>query len=373
MTRQTRIPCVLMRGGTSKGAYFLAADLPADPALRDRVLLRVMGSPDARQIDGLGGADPLTTKVAIVGPASRADADIDYLFAQVMVDEPVVDVSPNCGNMLAGVGPFAIEAGLFPAADPETRVRIHMVNSANVCEVVIRTPGGFVAYDGEASIDGVPGTAAPVMAHFLDTAGSACGALLPTGNTVDVIDDVPCTLIDNGMPVVVMKARDLGRTGYEDRARLNADTELKARLERIRLHAGPLMNLGDVKNKAVPKMCLIAPPAHGGAVSTRCFIPHVCHATIGVLAAVTIATACALPGSVADGVAAVPEGDAKLMSVEHPTGEVTVSLELDPDANVPVVRRAGLLRTTRRLMEGHALIPADVWGGKSSGPRAAAE
>ena len=196
-----------MRGGTSKGAYFAAADLPADAALRDRVLLRVMGSPDPRQIDGLGGADPLTTKVAIVGPASRPDADIDYLFAQVVVDEPVVDISPNCGNMLAGVGPFAIEQGLFPAGDPETRMRIHMVNSANVCEVTIPTPGGAVAYDGDAHIDGVPGTAAPVMISFLDTAGSACGALLPTGNVIDEIAGVPCTLIDNGMPVVVMDAR----------------------------------------------------------------------------------------------------------------------------------------------------------------------
>jgi 4-oxalomesaconate tautomerase len=373
MSEQTKIPCVLMRGGTSKGTYFLASDLPAPRELRDRVLLRVMGSPDPRQIDGLGGADPLTTKVAIVGPSSRPDADIDYLFAQVVVDEPTVDISPNCGNMLAGVGPFAIEAGLFPASDPVTRMRIHMVNTQNVCEVTIRTPSGTVTYDGDARIDGVPGTAAPVMIDFLDTAGSTCGALLPTGNVVDVIDGIPCTLIDNGMPVVVMDARRFGRTGFEDRDAMNNDAELKAAIESIRLKAGPLMNLGDVTLKVVPKMCLVAPPAHGGAVTTRCFIPHVCHATIGVLAAVTIATACALPGSAADGIAVVPDGASKLMSVEHPTGEVTVGLDLEGGANAPVVRRAALLRTTRRMMEGFALVPADVWDGRSGLDRRAAE
>jgi 4-oxalomesaconate tautomerase len=373
MTQQTRVPCVLMRGGTSKGAYFLASDLPADRALRDRVILRIMGSPDPRQIDGLGGADPLTTKVAIVGPSSRPDADIDYLFAQVVVDEPTVDISPNCGNMLAGVGPFAIEAGLFPANDPETRIRIHMVNSANVCEVILQTPGGKVTYDGDAKIDGVPGTAAPVLTKFLDTAGSTCGALLPTGNVVDEIEGVPCTLIDNGMPVVVMDAKHFGRTGYEDRDAMNRDTELKAAIEKIRLKAGPMMNLGDVTDKVVPKMCLIAPPKHGGVVMTRCFIPHVCHATIGVLAAATIATACALPGSAAQGIAQVSEGTNKLMSIEHPTGEVTVGLELEPGANLPVVRSAALLRTTRRLMEGYALVPAALWDGRSGLARQAAE
>ena len=373
MTQQTRVPCVLMRGGTSKGAYFLASDLPADRALRDRVILRIMGSPAPRQIDGLGGAEPLTTKVAIVGPSSRPDADIDYLFAQVVVDEPTVDISPNCGNMLAGVGPFAIEAGLFPANDPETRIRIHMVNSANVCEVILQTPGGKVTYDGDAKIDGVPGTAAPVLTKFLDTAGSTCGALLPTGNVVDEIEGVPCTLIDNGMPVVVMDAKHFGRTGYEDRDAMNRDTELKAAIEKIRLKAGPMMNLGDVTDKVVPKMCLIAPPKHGGVVMTRCFIPHVCHATIGVLAAATIATACALPGSAAQGIAQVSEGTNKLMSIEHPTGEVTVGLELEPGANLPVVRSAALLRTTRRLMEGYALVPAALWDGRSGLARQAAE
>ncbi len=283
---QTKIPCVVMRGGTSKGPYFLAGHLPADRARRDRVLLAVMGSPDRRQIDGVGGGDPLTSKVAIVSPSGRDHTDVDYLFAQVVVDEPTVDVSPNCGNMLAGVGPFAIEQGLVPASDPETRVRIHMVNSGSLCEAVIRTPGGIVTYDGDARIDGVPGTGAPILLNFLDTAGATCGMLLPTGRLRDEVGGVPVTCIDNGMPVVLIEARALGRTGYESPEALDGDDDLKARLEAIRLELGPMMGLGDVAGKVVPKMSLIAPPLNGGAVTTRTFIPHVCHAAIGVLGAV---------------------------------------------------------------------------------------
>lgn len=363
---QTPIPCVLMRGGTSKGAFFLAADLPEDVATRDRVLQAVMGSPDPRQIDGVGGADPLASKVAIVSPSAHPEADVDYLFAQVVVDEPKVDVSPNCGNMLAGVGPFAIEQGLVDVRGEESRVRIRMVNSNSLCEAVIRTPGGRVAYDGAARIDGVPGTAAPVVLNFLDTAGSACGSLLPTGEVRDEIEGVGVTCIDNGMPVVVIAAKDLDRTGLESRDALNQDTELKARLEAIRLKAGPMMNLGDVADKVVPKMTLVAAPASGGAVVTRTFIPHVCHAAIGVLGAVSVATACVLEGSVAHELAVVPESAAKLLSIEHPTGEFSVQLETGTDAGGALtLKGAGLLRTTRRLFEGNALVPASVWKGES--------
>jgi 4-oxalomesaconate tautomerase len=360
-----------MRGGTSKGPFFLASDLPADVETRDRVLLAAMGSPDSRQIDGVGGADPLTSKVAIVGPSARPGIDVEYLFAQVVVNEAKVDVTPNCGNMLSGVGPFAIESGLVTATHPETRVRILMVNSGMAAEAIIQTPGGVVEYEGEARIDGVPGIAAPIPISFLDTEGSACGALLPTGRVRDEIDGVPVTLIDNGMPVVVMTAESLGRTGYETKQALDADAELKARIESIRLGAGPMMNLGDVTGKVVPKMCLVAPPRHGGAVMTRCFIPHVCHSTLGVLAAVTIGTACVLPGSVAAPVATLPPGSRKVLSVEHPTGEFSVDLLLGGDAAAPKVERAALLRTARRLFEGHVLVPATVWDGKRY--RAAAE
>ena len=374
MAKQTRIPCVIQRGGTSKGPYFLASDLPSDPALRDRVLLAIMGSPDARQIDGLGGANPLTSKVAIVSKSATDGIDLDYLFCQVKVDQPMVDVTPNCGNMLAGVAPFALEHGLVPATDGRTTLRIHMVNSGNLCDVHIRTPDGHVTYDGDARIDGAPGTSAPVLIDFLDTAGSACGSLLPTGNVVDEIDGVKITCIDNGMPAVVLKAADVGATGYESRDALNADDALKKRIESIRLQIGEAMNLGDVAEKVVPKMCLVSPPAQGGTINTRCFIPHVCHASIGVLAAVTVGTACVLPGSTAYDIAEAPDGAAKLISVEHPSGEFSVELETGTPVNgIPQIERAALLRTTRRLMEGYALVPADIWDGRTGLLAAAAE
>lgn len=364
---QTKIPCVLMRGGTSKGPYFLASDLPSDPALRDAVLLAVMGSPDIRQIDGVGGADPLTSKVAIVSaPSTRPDCDVDYLFAQVVVNEATVDISPNCGNMLAGVGPFAIEQGIFPAQDGETVVRIHMVNSGDKAVARVKTPGGEVEYDGDARIDGVPGSSAPIMIDVEETAGSFCGALFPTGNRIDVIDGIDCSLMDNGMPVVAMRAKDLGRTGYETRDQLNADEELKARLESIRLKAGYLMNLGDVTDKVVPKMFLLSEPKDGGAINTRSFIPKVAHANIGVLAAVTVATACVFPGTVADGLAQVPDGARKLLELEHPTGYFSVEIEVSGSKDEPKIERAALLRTARRLFEGKVLIPGDVWDGKTS-------
>jgi 4-oxalomesaconate tautomerase len=359
----TRVPCVLMRGGTSKGPFFRADDLPGDIETRDRVLLAAMGSPDARQIDGVGGADPLTSKVAIVSPSARPGIDVDYLFAQVVVDQAKVDVTPKCGNMLSGVGPFAIETGMVKPAHPETRVRIFMVNSGMAAEAVVQTPNGRVEYEGGARIDGVPGTAAPIPIGFLDTEGSACGSLLPTGNVRDEIDGIPVTLIDNGMPVVLMTAESLGRTGYESKKELDADTELKARLESIRLKAGPMMNLGDVTGAVVPKMTLVAPPLHGGAIMTRCFIPHVCHSTLGVLAAVTIGTACVLPGSVAAPLAVLPPGLRKVLSVEHPTGEFSVELALGGPADAPKVERAALLRTARRLFEGHLCVPSAVWDG----------
>jgi len=363
---QTKIPCVLMRGGTSKGPFFLASDLPADTALRDAVLLAAMGSPDNRQIDGVGGADPLTSKVAIVGPPTRDDCDVDYLFAQVVVDEATVDVSPNCGNMLAGIAPFAVEQGLFEAQGDETTVRIHMVNSGDRAIARIQTPGGEVEYEGDATIDGVPGSSAPIWIDVEDPSGSFCGALLPTGNPSDVIDGIECTLMDNGMPVVAMRAADLGRTGYETRDELNADEELKARLESIRLKAGHLMNLDDVTDKVVPKMFLLAPPRAGGAICTRSYIPKVAHASVGVLAAVTVATACVMPGTAAYDLAVRPEGSRKLLMLEHPTGDFPVELELSWLDDSPTIERAALLRTARRLFEGVILVPRSVWDGKAT-------
>jgi 4-oxalomesaconate tautomerase len=356
---QTRIPCLLMRGGTSKGAYFLASDLPAQPEQRDRVLLAVMGSPDPRQIDGLGGADPLTSKVAIVRPSQREDADVDYLFAQVLVDEPRVDYGQNCGNILAGVGPFAIERGLVAVCGEVTLVRIFMENTGQIAVARVPTPGGRVEYAGDARIDGVPGSAAPLVVEFEDVAGSSCGALLPTGNARDRFDGIEVTCIDNGMPVVLLRAEDLGRSGYESREALDADGELKARLESIRLQAGPRMKLGDVRLRNVPKMCLIAPARSGGAISTRSFIPHRCHASIGVFGAVSAATACLVEGSVAAPVARIPGGELQRLSVEHPSGEFTVELRLRDGE----LAGCGLMRTARLLFDGQVCVPAALWAG----------
>ena len=341
------IPCLWMRGGTSKGAYFLASDLPSDVAARDDLLLRIMGSPDPAQIDGIGGADPLTSKVAILSPPTRDDADVDYLFLQVFVDQALVSDAQGCGNILAGVGPAAIERGLVAVQGDETPVRIHMRNTGEVALAKVATPNGRVSYAGDARIDGVPGHHAPVPLMFENTAGSMCGSLLPSGQAVDVIDGIACTLIDNGMPCVILKAQDLGVTGSESREELDANADLKARVEAIRLQAGPMMNLGDVTEKSVPKMTLVSAPSAGGVISTRSFIPHRCHATIGVFAAVSVATACTLPNTPAADVAVLPEGET--FAIEHPTGAAEVLIERDSSGEVTC---AGTLRTARKLFDG---------------------
>lgn len=357
---QTPIKTLFMRGGTSRGPFFIESDLPTDRETRDKVLLAVMGSPDRRQIDGLGGAHPLTSKVGIVRKSTVPGVDLDFLFAQLQPDKDTVDTTPNCGNMLAAVVPFALETGLIQAQGDTTTLRVLTLNTDMQCDITVQTPGGRVSYSGDARIDGVPGTSAPIKINFLDTAGSVCSGLLPTGNVKDVIDGVEVTCIDNGMPLVIFRAEAVGRTGYESVADLNADTELKARIEKLRIACGHAMGLGDVTAKNYPKMTLIAPPREGGSLTTRSFIPHVCHDAIGVLAAVTVATACVLRGSVTEGVAVVPEGSVKQISVEHPTGEFSVELEVDP-ANQQNVTRAALLRTARLIMRGEVMVPTSVW------------
>jgi 4-oxalomesaconate tautomerase len=341
--------CMWMRGGTSKGGYFLASDLPDDTAARDALLLRVMGSPDARQIDGMGGANPLTSKVAVIYAADRDDCDIEYLFLQVFVDRELVSDAQNCGNILAGVGAFAIERGLVPVSGDTTDVRIFMRNTGQVATASIATPGGQVSYAGGESIDGVPGSAAPVPLVFDDVAGSMCGALLPTGNEVDLVEGVQVTMIDNGMPIVALRAADMGITGYETPTELDGNDDLKARLETLRLACGHLMNLGDVTEKSVPKMTMVASARHGGAFMTRSFIPHRCHDTIGVFAAVSAATAALLPASPVASIAQIPQGARKVMAVEHPNGATACVLECDEDDNV---LKAGMMRTTRKLFDG---------------------
>lgn len=347
------VPCTWMRGGTSKGAYFLKSDLPADEKQRDALLLSIMGSPHPMQIDGIGGADPLTSKVAVISKSTRADADIDYLFLQVFIDQPVVTDKQNCGNILAGVAQFAVEKGLAESMDGKTELSVYMVNSEQIATVTIETPGGQVTYNGEASIDGVPGTAAPVLENFPDAAGATCGSLLPTGNAVDVIDGIEVTCIDGGMPVVIIRAGDLDISGDESREVLDANEALKSRLESIRLEAGPRMSLSDVSELSIPKMTLVSPPKGGGTIATRTFIPHRCHASIGVLGAVSVATACLLPGTPAAQLAQLQSGDDKLVSVEHPSGETSVLMNVSFDNDVLEVGKAAIVRTARKLFEGH--------------------
>ncbi len=371
---QTAIPCYFMRGGTSRGPFFLASDLPTDVATRDAVLLAVMGSPDRRQIDGLGGANPLTSKVGIVNKSSTPGVAVDFLFAQLQPDKDTVDTTPNCGNMLAAVLPFAIERGLVAVQGDTTTARVLTLNTDMQCDVTVQTHGGQVNYTGDARIDGVPDGAAPITINFLDTAGSVCAGLLPTGqvrNSITVTGEgfepftLDVTCIDNGMPLVLFKASDVGRTGYETVAELNADDDLKCRIEALRLQISLKMGLGDVASKNYPKMTLIAAPRDGGSITTRSFIPHVCHDAIGVLAAVTVGTACVLKGSVCDGVAQMLPGVEPTVSVEHPTGEFSVALGLDPN-NPQNVTKAALLRTARLIMRGEVMVPARLWSGPSA-------
>lgn len=350
------IPTVLMRGGTSKGLFFLKDDLPADAATRDRVLLAAMGSPDPRQIDGMGGGHPLTSKVAVVSRSTDPAADIDYLFLQVAVDESRVSDSQNCGNMLAGVAQFAIEAGLIKATKETSKVRVRMLNTDGIALVTVCTPDGQVTYAGDAAIDGVPGTAAAVLIDFAAVAGTSCGALLPTGRVINQIDGADVTCIDNGMPVVLLNAADFGKSGAESPETLEADGELKQRLESIRRQAGKAMNLGDVTHKTVPKMSLLSAPLGRGHIATRTFIPHRVHQAIGVLGAASVAAGCLIPGSVAQRLVDNPPVGHVL--VEHPTGSFAVDIELEQRGETFEVTRSALLRTARKLMAGEVFLPA---------------
>ena len=351
------IPCTIMRGGTSKGLFFHADDLPTAVAVRDRVLLAALGSPDPRQIDGLGGAHPLTSKVAVISKSHRADADVDYLFLQVAVDKPQVSDSQNCGNLLAAVGPWSIENGLVPVSGDTTAVRIHMVNTQSLAVARVDTRHGAVQYEGGARIDGVPGTAAAIPLEFLDVAGSSCGKLLPTGNASDRHGDLEITCVDNGMPVIIVRAADLAVTGGETPGELEANAELKRKVEALRLAVGPRMNLGDVTRKTVPKICLVSAPRAGGHIATATFIPHRVHEAIGVLGAVSVATACVIPGSVASQVAQRADSAGSIVNVEHPSGFFSVEVEVESGSGGFQVKRASLLRTARKLMQGQVFVP----------------
>jgi 2-methylaconitate cis-trans-isomerase PrpF len=350
-----------MRGGTSKGPFFLASDLPADAALRDEVLIAALGSPHEYQVDGVGGGNPLSSKVAIISRSQQPGADVDYLFAQVIVTERRVDTKPNCGNMLVAVGPFAIEAGLVRAAEGETIVRIHNVNTKSLVEAIVQTPGGSVCYAGAAAIDGVPGTAAPVKLNFKSAVGAVTGKLLPTGRPLDIIDGIEVSCVDMAMPMVMMRAEQLGKTGYEKPAELDADKEMLARMEAIRIKAGALMGMGDVSKFVVPKVGLMAPPRHGGTITSRYFMPHSCHKAHAVTGAICVASACAIEGTVASRIAPLGTAPQGVVRIEHPSGMIEVDLDVEVHGTQAVFRRAALIRTARRLFQGEVLIPPSVW------------
>jgi 4-oxalomesaconate tautomerase len=355
------IRCSVIRGGTSKGLYFHAGDLPNDTPTRDAVLLAAMGSPDEREIDGMGGGHPLTSKVAVIRASLREDADVDYLFLQVWPDRAEVSDNQNCGNLLAGVGPFAIEEGLVAVTGATTPVRIWMENTRSLAVASVQTPDGRVRYDGATHIDGVPGTHAPVAIEFLDIAGSSCGSLLPTGHASDEINGIRVTCIDNGMPVVCLAADSVGLTGYESPAVIEANEEACATVEALRLKTGAMMNLGDVTSSTVPKMCLLAKAQHGGAISTRTFIPKRVHDAIGVFGAVSVATACLVPGSVAYEIAGAEASSRDVLDIEHPSGHFSVTLDVTSNGETIDVHHAALMRTARLLMRGDVFVPSSVW------------
>jgi len=347
------IPYMQIRGGSSKGIYFDKNDLPQDENLRDEIILSIVGR-DSRQIDGLGGANPLTSKVAIVSKSEKENCDIDFLFVQVVVGENRVDSSPNCGNILSGVGVFAIENKMVLPTEDMTTIKVNMINSNNICELVMQTPNKKLKFDGEARIDGVPGTSAPIICNYLDVAGSVCGSLFPTGNKKDIVNDIDITCIDNGMPVVLINANQLGITGYESCEELSKNSELRKTLEELRLEVGPMMNLGEVSKKVVPKMTIVSAPKNGGSINTRTFIPHNCHAAIGVLGAVSVASACLYDECVTSDIIKVKNMPIANLTIEHPSGEFTVELTSEKINDELSIKKAGLLRTARLLSKGVA-------------------
>ncbi|MEM7345148.1 MAG: 4-oxalomesaconate tautomerase [Chloroflexota bacterium] len=362
---QTSIPCVYMRGGTSRGPYFKAEDLPSDPAIRDAVLLRVMGSPDARQIDGLGGATTVTSKVAIISVSDHPKADIDYLFAQIDLTEALVDTGPTCGNMLSGVGPFAIEEGLLPAQDGETRLMIRNVNTESFIEATIQTPNGEVSYEGDTAIDGVPGTAAPIPLRFFNITGAKSGKLLPTGNVRDTIEGVDVTCIDVAMPMVIALAKDLGKTGDETREALEADQHFLDRIEGIRRKAGELMGFGDVSDSVMPKFGIVSPARAGGHFASRYFTQYgKCHPAYAVSGSICAAACSALPGSTANEMVQPDARYPALVQIEHPGGVIDVAMDVQVENDQLEVISGGSIRTARRIFSGQVHIPANIWEGK---------
>ncbi|MCQ0970355.1 4-oxalomesaconate tautomerase [Paracoccus sp. TK19116] len=355
---QTPIPYLFLRGGTSRGPYFRREDLPQDRDALSRILIAVVGAGHPLNIDGIGGGNAVTTKVAMLSRSQSDDADVDYFFAQVSVDEPLVDYKPTCGNILVGVGPAAIEMGLVPVSGDQTRVRIRAVNTGALVEAIVETPGGRVRYDGDVAIAGVPGTAAPVGLNFLDVVGTSCGALLPTGNLRDTIDGIDVTCMDVAMPMAIARAEDFGLTGYESAAELDANRDFFARMEKIRIEAGRLMGMGDVTKSVTPKFGILARPRNGGAISARYFMPWNTHPSLAVTGSQCLAACALTPGTVADGLGDLPEGTPALMRIEHPMGDIEVTVDHETTAEGGFqLRSAGLVRTARLIARGEVMVP----------------
>ena len=360
---QTAIPYLFMRGGTSRGPYLNRVDLPQDLETLAQVLIAMVGSGHPINIDGIGGGVAVTTKVAMLSPSDDAWADVDYFFAQVSVEDRQVDFKPTCGNILSGVGPAAIEMGLVPAQDGETPVNIRAVNTEARVAAVVQTPGGVVSYEGDARIDGVPGTAAPVALQFMETVGGVTGAFLPTGNLVDEDDGIRVTCMDVAMPMVIARAEDFGLTGYESAAELDENTDFIARMEAVRLKAGALMGMGDVSASVTPKFGLLAPARDGGTIATRYFMPWKTHPTMAGTGAQCRASCVLTPGTVADGLAAKPNEAPVTLTLEHASGQIEVVVDYDQTETGFEIKSAGLVRTARKLASGYVFIPASVWGG----------
>lgn len=354
-----QIPCVLMRAGTSRGPFFLKDWLPSDPAARDQALIGAIGASDPLQLDGLGGNSTLNSKVAIVSLSTLPDCDLDYLFAQVGVGHQSVDTRPNCGNMLSGVAPFAIEQGLIEAQDGTTTVRIHNVNTGAKIEATVQTPGGRVTYEGSARIDGVAGTAAPVLLNFLDAWGAVTGHLFPTGQRTESIEGVTVTCIDAAMPLMILRASELGLTGRERPAELDANAALLEKIEVMRLEAGRRMGLGDVSGSVVPKPVIVSPGDSPDSIVSRYFTPHRCHSSHAVTGAIGVSTAFALPGTVASGLSRA--SGRHLLSVVHPQGQIDIDVEVAGEGDAAVVQKAALVRTARKIMQGQLHLPDYVF------------
>ena len=353
---QRAIPFLFIRGGTSRGPYFNAIDLPDNQDDIAKTLLQVIGAGHPLNVDGIGGGNAVTNKVAILSRSDADGVDIDYFFAQVSVTEQLVDFKPTCGNILSGVGPAAIEMGLMAATNPVTEVRIKLVNTGALVLARLQTPGGSVCYDGDTAIDGVPGTAARIDLQFMDVVGSATGKLLPTGNLRDRFDDVEVTCMDVAMPIVIARADAFGLSGYETVQQLESNTDFMARMECIRLAAGTAMGMGDVGNSVTPKFAILAPANKGGTIAARYFMPWQAHPTMAVTGAQCLASCAVLPGSVADGLLVRPAASPATINIEHPSGAIDVIVDYGTETKGFNVRSAGLIRTARKLAGGHLFV-----------------